>query len=490
MITIIGLGVLKGDLTERGKDAVLSAAQRGGKIVVRTDRTPSYLSLSELNVEHETLDRVYDKSRTFATLNKNLATEVLKYREDVTYLVDGAASEDNSVKEILRRAGKKNVRIVNGVSKISEIASCAILPDCSYRAVSACEAQETYRLDGLSAPLIVYDLDGADMAADVKLLLSDAFGEETEVLFIRLDGGKDGAASVKKMPVYEIDRQKKYDCLCAVVVKREDLLKKKRFNAYDVLTVLRRLRDPERGCPWDRVQTSESIRMNVIEEAYELLDAINLKNDDKILEETGDLLMQVAFHSVLKEESGTFNFNDVATELCKKLITRHTHVFGSDAASDAASALSVWDQNKMKEKSQDTYTKSVCDVPDCFPALLQAQKVAKRVELGGWDRPDFSAAREALCRELDELNEALLKGGKAEISEELGDALFCMATLSRVVGCDGEEALLDTVKKVQKRYAYYEESVLQDGKDVHALTKAEKDEYYRRAKERELEERD
>lgn len=480
MITVVGLGVKYGDLTKAGEEAIADAAKAGGKILVRTAKTPSYESVLALGLPHETLDFVYEKSRTFETLNRNLVKEVFRFRENVVYLVDGAASEDNSVKRLLKSAGKKNVRIVDGVSKIGAIASLAAFKGCSYQAVSACELQEIASDDGLSLPLIVYDLDGADLAADVKLLLSDRFGEETQATFLRLDKGQK-----KNVPIYALDRQKKYDCSCAVAIEKIPLLEKKRFSSYDVLTVLRRLRDPENGCPWDKVQTSESIRMNVVEEAYELLDAINLKDDEKILEETGDLLMQVAFHSVLKEETGAFDFFDVATGLCEKLITRHTHVFGHDSASNESDALSVWDKNKMIEKSQDTYTKSVCDVPNCFPSLLQAQKVAKRIARGGWDEPDFDESQAALQRELAELKDALLqKDGKA-VAEELGDALFCMATLARAAGADGEEALLDTVKKVQTRYALYESAVLADGKDVHGLTRAERDAYYEKAKEEE-----
>lgn len=473
MITIIGLGVKEGDLTENAKRAILQTAEEDGKVIVRTARSASYRNVEALNVPHETLDFVYEKCRTFETLNKRLADEVLKYRENVAYLVDGAASEDNSAKAILRRAGKKNVRVIDGVSKIGAIAALSCFKGCSYQAVSACDAQEIASEEGLSAPLIVYDIDGADLAADIKLLLSDKFGEETKVSFIRLNEGK-----AKKIPLFELDRQKRYDDSCAVAVERIGLLRKKRFGVTDLLTILRFLRDPEDGCPWDRVQTNESIRMNAVEEAYELLDAINLKDDDKILEESGDLLMQTAFHAVLKEESGAFDFTDVTTALCEKLITRHTHVFGKDAATDATDALKVWDKNKMTEKSQSTYAQSVCDVPNCFPALLQAQKVAKRVARGGWDEPTFEEARAALNDELDELRQAVQNNDEKATAEELGDALFCMASLSRAVGADGEEALLDSVKKIQRRYTAYENAVLADGKDVNSLTKKERDFYY------------
>ena len=118
--------------------------------------------------------------------------------------------------------------------------------------------------------------------------------------------------------------------------------------------IIVRLRAPN-GCPWDRVQTNDSIKMSAVEEAYELVDAIDQEDDEKIAEETGDILLQAVFHAVIKEETGAFDLTDVFTGICTKLITRHTHVFGEDKASDGESALSVWEKNKMTEKHQETF---------------------------------------------------------------------------------------------------------------------------------------
>ena len=122
-----------------------------------------------------------------------------------------------------------------------------------------------------------------------------------------------------------------------------------KYSLEELYHIIELLRSPE-GCPWDRVQTNDSIKMSAVEEAYELVDAIDQEDDEKILEEAGDLLMQAVFHAVLKEETGAFDFNDVVSGICAKLITRHTHVFGEDKASDGESALSVWEKNKMTEE--------------------------------------------------------------------------------------------------------------------------------------------
>ena len=155
-------------------------------------------------------------------------------------------------------------------------------------------------------------------------------------------------------------------------------VKRDKYTFGDLVEIIRRLRDPD-GCPWDRAQTHESIRINCLEEAYELVDAVDLDDPDKMCEEVGDVLMQAAFHTLIEEERGHFTMTDVISGTCEKLITRHTHVFGQDKASEADGALTVWEKNKMKEKHQETFSDAVNDVPECFPALLRAQKIAKRV---------------------------------------------------------------------------------------------------------------
>ena len=451
------------------------------KVIVRTANTRSYENVLSLGVEHECLDGVYGRSRSFSTLHKNLAKAVAERAKDgssVIYCVDGAASEDNSVKSLSKmRVGK--LRLINGVSKIGALAAEADFFGCSYTAVSAYELAEKAGKDGLGTPLIVYDLDDRSLAGDAKLLLSDLFGDETEAKYIR-------QGKAKKIRLYELDRQNTYDYTSAVAIEEKSFLKKTRFKIEDLKTVIELLRRPD-GCPWDRVQTPESIKMNAVEEAYELVDAIDSGDDSKVLEETGDLLMQVVFHAVMKEETGAFNLTDVVTGVCEKLITRHTHVFGEDKASGADGALNVWDKNKMKEKHQETFSAAVNDVPKCFPALMQAQKIAKRLEKGGWGYKGeaidkYAAVKKDLLSELAELDEALEKGDSAAVKEELGDALMCMAWLAREAGTDAEEALLENLKKVKSRYQAFEEAVLKDHKDVNALSDFERDEYYRRAK--------
>ena len=193
--------------------------------------------------------------------------------------------------------------------------------------------------------------------------------------------------------------------------------------------------------------------------------------------------MQSLFHTLIEEEKGDFTVTDMLSELCTKLITRHTHVFGTEQAATADGALSVWEKNKMTEKHQTTYSDAVNDVPQVFPALLRAQKIAKRMEKGGWDKATFENFERKFREEYQELMDAVKSNDKSHILDELGDVLFCTVELGRAVGEDCELALLETVKKAAARYNAYEALVLADGKDVHALSEEEKNAYYKRAKD-------
>ncbi|MBE7084762.1 MAG: nucleoside triphosphate pyrophosphohydrolase [Clostridiales bacterium] len=472
MITVIGLGVRAGDLTKRGERAIIEAQEKGFPILVRTAKTRSYQSVLDLGVEHTCLDFVYERSRNFATLAKNLAKQVLEAGENAVYLVDGASLEDTSVK-ILQKRLRGKMEIIDGVSKVTAILGLAGLKGCSYTALSAYELLEKIE-GGLTLPLVVYDLDDRALAGDCKLALGDLFGEETQTRYVIGD-------KAVKIPLYALDRQKEYDYTSAVVIEEKPLLEKTRFTIEDLKEIIVRLRMPD-GCPWDRVQTCESIKMSAVEEAYELVDAIDQEDDEKILEEAGDVLMQAVFHAVLKEETGAFTLTDVLTGVCNKLISRHTHVFGKDSAESENGALNVWEKNKMQEKHQTTYADAVNDVPKCFPAVMRAQKVGKRASKAGMDFADVQSASTRVQEELAEFFEAYRLGNKEDIEKELGDVLFAVVNVGRKAGCDCEKALKESVERFAKRFTEAERLALADGKDVLTLSESEWDSYYVKAK--------
>ena len=244
-----------------------------------------------------------------------------------------------------------------------------------------------------------------------------------------------------------------------------DFQYKEAYNIYDLLRIMRILRSPD-GCPWDRVQTHESIRMNFIEETYEAVEAIDKADYELMREELGDVLMQVIFHSIMEEETGRFSFDDVCDEVCKKLIIRHPHVFGSANAETPEEVLRNWDAIKMKTKSQEKTADSVDDVARSLPALMRAQKVQKRSAKSGMDFADCADAAKKVPEELSELMNAVDSGDKDRMTEELGDLLFSVVNIARFIGVDAEMALTKSTDKFSRRFRALEELAGERGVDL------------------------
>lgn len=240
---------------------------------------------------------------------------------------------------------------------------------------------------------------------------------------------------------------------------------KETYTISDLLEIMRILRAPD-GCPWDRVQTHESIRQNFIEETYEVVEAIDKEDYALMREELGDVLMQVIFHSIMEEETGRFTFDDVCDEVCKKLILRHPHIFGGVNAETPDEVLRNWDAIKMQSKAQKKVADSVDDVARSLPALMRAQKVQKRSAKSGMDFADAEQAAEKIPEELGELKEAVSSGDKEKTAEELGDLLFSVVNVARFVGVDAEEALSKSTDKFSARFRKVEDLAAERGIDM------------------------
>ena len=204
------------------------------------------------------------------------------------------------------------------------------------------------------------------------------------------------------------------------------------YTADDLVRIITLLRDPVNGCPWDKVQTHTSIRMNFLEEAYEAVDALDLDDPVLMCEELGDVLMQVAFHTVIEEERGRFDFEQVCREVCEKLVFRHPNIFASSAAENAG--INSWDALKNKEKGRRTLADELDTVPATLPALMRAQKLQKRAVRCGVPEPEGTQAQQALQQAVDGWN-------AAQNADAAGELLFAAANAMRLAGVDAEEAL-------------------------------------------------
>lgn len=256
---------------------------------------------------------------------------------------------------------------------------------------------------------------------------------------------------------------------------------KKQYTTDDLLSIIRRLRRPD-GCPWDKVQTHQSIKKNMIEETYEAIDALDSGDDHAFANELGDVLMQVAFHAVLAEERNAFNYDDILYEVCHKLISRHTHVFGNDHAGNVEEALTNWEKNKKKEKNADSYTETLRDVPQYLPALMRAGKIQKKAKGFGFDWDNIDDVYAKVAEETAELKEAQQENDIDHIREEYGDLLFSVVNLGRFLNVDAETALTAASNKFINRFERVEKMAVADGKDVGKMTLSELDELWNRAK--------
>ena len=251
------------------------------------------------------------------------------------------------------------------------------------------------------------------------------------------------------------------------------------YDVYDLRKLMKLLRGPD-GCPWDAEQTHESIRRNLLEEAYEAAEAIDEGNTENLIEELGDVLMQVLFHAEIAEEAGRFDLNDVSDATCRKLIRRHPHVFGNVRARDGAESLVFWEDIKRAEKLQDKQSDAMLSVAKTLPALWRAEKIQKKAAKVGFDWPKYTGAMDALKEEIGELEGAISSGGGIE--EELGDILFSAVNVARFFGVDPEAALGKSCDKFIERFGRLENEARARGRKLEDMTLDEMEELYRRVK--------
>lgn len=249
-----------------------------------------------------------------------------------------------------------------------------------------------------------------------------------------------------------------------------------------LLDVMRRLRGPD-GCPWDREQTSESLKSDLIEEAYEVIDAIESGDVSELEEELGDLLLQVVFHSQICTEDGHFEFHQVADGISEKLVRRHPHVFGEVEVSGSGEVLQNWDAIKKQEKKEGDKPRSiVAGIPKHLPALQKAHQIQKRAARAGFDWDNIDDVFAKLHEEIDEVKEAIGRSHEEDIRDELGDLLFSVVNVSRYLGHNPEELLNHNIKKFVRRFQHVETRVHDSGKEFKEFSLAQLDVFWDEAK--------
>ena len=252
-------------------------------------------------------------------------------------------------------------------------------------------------------------------------------------------------------------------------------------NGFDGLVeIMRKLRGPG-GCPWDAEQTHESLTRYLLEETYEVIEAIDSRSADHIKEELGDLLLQPIFHAAIAEEAGSFTIKDVIDTLSEKLIRRHPHVFGDAKISDSNAQIENWEKIKKQEKIEER-TSALSGVPPHLPSLLKATKITEKAARVGFDWEHIDQVVAKVMEELHEFEEAMISRDNEHMEAELGDLLFAIVNLGRFLSINPEEALRKTINRFQKRFQHVEDSLRSRGLIMNEASLQEMDQLWEEAK--------
>ena len=481
-LIVVGLGAgRKGLMTEETKRLLTEEAC----VRLRTAKHPTVTELGEEGYTFSSFDHIYDEKDTFDEVYTTITDECLALAKEtgrLVYAVPGSPLVAEKTVQMLRARAKE------------EGVSLTILPAMSFLEVlyvrlGVDPINGLVILDGDDigdlppdnvAALVITQVYDRAVASEVKLALMEQYDDEQPVTFVRNLGLDD--EEVRVIPLYELDRQPNIDHLTSVYVPRRE----KRTATFDTTPledVMTTLRSPG-GCPWDIEQTHDSLRRYMIEEVYEVIEAIENEDAPLLCEELGDLLLQIVFHARVAEECGEFSMQDVIDGVTEKMIRRHPHVFGDISVRDAGEVLVNWEAIKAKEK-EGKRTSALDGVSPGLPALMAAFKLQKKAAKVGFDWTEVKDVWEKVREELGELAEASAEGDMKAVEEEFGDVLFSLVNLSRFLHIEPETSLTAANHKFRRRFTFIEDKVHELGKKWDDMTLDEMDKLWEQAKQEE-----
>ena len=473
-ITIVGLGPGPfGCLSLETWDVIRQAP----KLLLRTAVHPTVEDLRSRGVNFTSYDTFYDQGEDFDSVYRAIADDVIEQARvaDVVFAVPGSPMVAEKTVGLIREAAVAAglpIVVLPGMSFFELLCNrLGIDPQQGLTLVDALEV-ETLPKD-LATGLVITQVFSPLVASELKLALMERLPDEAPVIVARHLGLPD--ESVTTVPLFELDRQAGFDHLTSVYAPPAST-GGERFELDPLVKVMSRLRSPD-GCPWDIEQSHATLRRYIIEEVYEVLEAIDEQDPTHLCEELGDLLLQIVFHARMAEEAGDFSMQDVVDTVTEKLIRRHPHVFGDISVQDAAEVIVNWDAIKRREKKQKP--KSALDgVPQGLPALLRANKLQMKAAKVGFDWDDIAPVWDKVAEELAELRQAATSGNPSEIEDELGDVVFAVVNLGRFLGVETEVALNRANNKFSRRFNQVEEMLRQQGRKWQELDLAQMDELW------------
>ncbi|WP_112179141.1 MULTISPECIES: nucleoside triphosphate pyrophosphohydrolase [Paraliobacillus] len=476
-IEIVGLGA--GDIDQLPLGIYRKLTKQELPLYLRTVDHPVIDALKADDITYTSFDAIYEANDQFEGVYQTIAkklVEAAKNTGSILYAVPGHPMLAEKTVQLLLQQTEVDVTIIGGQSyldalftalKIDPIDGFQFLDATSYQ-----RSQIDYRNQIVFCQ--VYD---SFVASEVKLTLLEDLPPEHPITIVEAVGS--GNESLHTIPLVELDQGVTLSNLTSVYVPpvKEDQINQKFFRLRDVIA---KLRGPD-GCPWDQKQTHHSLRNYLIEEAYELIDAINQEDDDAIAEELGDVLLQVMLHSQIGEDAGYFTIDDVIKGITDKMIRRHPHVFDTVEVNDELEVIANWEAIKRQEKTQRPI--SILDrVPDAASPLIKAEGLQKEAAKVGFDWTNPEPIWDKVTEELAEVKDALENGTNLQVEKEFGDILFAIVNLARYYKINSEIALEQTNQKFIDRFHYIEAEVNKRESLLESMTLLELDQLWQEAK--------
>ncbi len=457
------------------------------KLYVRTIDHPVLEELAAEGVKFESFDKVYEKHDAFQPVYAEIANALIEAAavEDIMYAVPGhplvaeqtvqlliAAADEGKIKLVIE-GGQSFIDPIFGALKIDPIEGFQLLDGTGFSMHDINMRQH----------ILIAQVYDTFSASEVKLTLMEKYDDEYPVTVVTAAGS--AQEQIVTVPLYELDQSVEVNNLTTVYVppvkSQEEALK----DWTTFRQIIATLRGPN-GCPWDQKQTHESLKKYLLEEAHEYLAAIDAEDDFAMIEELGDVLLQVFLHAQIGEDEGYFTLEDVLASISEKMIRRHPHVFGDVAVEDADDVVANWEAIKAEEKG--TSDKPLLDEEYRASSALQtAFNYQKRAAKVGFDWPDVDGAWDKFDEEWQEFRQEVTKGSNASRLDEFGDVLFTLVNLARFYKLSPEEAMLHANEKFARRFGYVEEQVKISGKSFSDFTLEQLDAFWNEAKRLEKE---
>lgn len=477
-VTVIGLGPGDPQLLTREAWQMLAESS---EVYLRTARHTAVPSLP-VGPYYLSFDSSYEAHSSLAEVYEYIAQQVIRLGsrdEGVVYAVPGHPLVGESTVQRIQQLAIENglpLRLVAGLSLLeSSFSALDIDPLAGLQVCDATILAQKFHpnLDP-DVPALITQVYNRHLAGELKLTLMNLYPDQHPLKALHSVGAPQ--VQVDELALYQLDRLEQLDHLTYVYIPA--LSQPGSLASHQ--NVVAHLRAPE-GCPWDREQTHQSLRTSLLEETYEVLDALDADDMGRLREELGDLMLQIMLHAQIATEEGDFKLVETVQANISKLVRRHPHVFGTAVVNDSADVLRSWEQIKRQERGDKE--KSLLDgISRALPALLQAMEIQKRVTRVGFDWPNAEQVMDKVLEELDEWRQA---DDPKSRSNELGDLLFSLVNLARWYELDAESSLRQTNQRFTRRFAYMERRAAHNGKALEKLDPLEMDALWEQAKETE-----